>query len=358
MMICATGEENFGPSTNSLTKCFEHIKSGKLQQAGGGITAAMTKKTDSETFYDLADQLMKEKRYDEAIELYKKLTEIRPGDDSIILSLAWACRDGGRTAEAMECFETLFEKELARTVFTGFAFDEMVRICREDGNYEKVVELCERAVSAQPDDPALLNTLGEACIKAGRAQQAVEVFELLARREPDSPMVFCYLGNARVAAGQYEKADEAYGKAIAIEPSEAHTFYSRQGNAYEQAGQYRRAQKAARKALECCPDYPLYYSILGDIMIKEGKIDEARENYERAIMLDAGSGGAYYNRMAHSLEQAGYPAEAVATYEKAIAADPTNLYYYKALIDICASHGMDDKVREYYEKAKTRNLIG
>lgn len=317
----------------------------------------MTKKTDSDAFYDLADQLMKERRYDEAIELYKKLTALKPGDDSIILSLAWAYRDSGRTAEAMECFETLFEKELARKVFTGFAFDEMVRICRDDGNHEKVVELCERAVSAQPDDPALLITLGEACIKAGRTRRAVEIFELLARRDPDSPMVFCYLGNALVAAGEYDKADEAYDKAVAIDPSEAHRFHSRRGTAYEQAGQYGRAERAVTRAVECRPDYPLYYSILGDILIKEGRLDEARERCERAVALDDGPGDAYYNRMAHSLAQAGYPVEAVAMYEKAIAAAPANLHYCKALIDVCASHGMDDKAREYYDQAKSMNLI-
>ncbi len=317
----------------------------------------MTEKTGSEDFYDLADRLMKEQRYDEAIDLYKKLVEMRPGDDSILLSLAWAYRDGGRKVEAVDCFERLFEKELARKVFTGFAFDEMVRICREEGDYEKLVVLCERAVSAQPNDPALLNTLGEACIRAGRAQRAIETFELLTRWEPDSPMYFCHLGNAHVAVGNYEKADEAYEKAITLEPSEAHTFYNRQGNACERAGQYQRAENALKKALECNPDYPVYYSILGDILIKEGKIDEARETYERATTLDATSGGVYYNRMAHTLDQAGYTSEAVEMFEKAIAVDPTNLFYYKALFDVCAAHGLDDKAREYYEKAKSLNLV-
>lgn len=317
----------------------------------------MTEKTGSEDFYDLADRFMKEQRYDEAIDLYKKLIEMRPGDDSILLSLAWAYRDSGRKAEAMDCFEKLFEKELDRKVFTGFAFDEMVRICREEGNYEKVVEFCERAVSAQPHDPALLNTLGESCIKAGKAQRAVEIFELLTSREPDSPMFFCYLGNARIVAGDYEKADEAYEKAIAIEPSEAHTFYNKQGNAYEQAGQYQRAEAALKKALEYSPEYPLYYSILGDILIKAGKIDEAREVYGRAATLDNKSGDVYYNRMGHTLEQAGYPTEAIEMYEKAIAVNPQNLFYYKALIDVCVSQGLEDKIREYFEKAKTLNLI-
>ena len=74
----------------------------------------MTEKTGSEDFYDLADRFMKEQRYDEAIDLYKKLSEMKPGDDSILLSLAWAYGDGGRKAEAIDCFEKLFEKELEK----------------------------------------------------------------------------------------------------------------------------------------------------------------------------------------------------------------------------------------------------
>lgn len=317
----------------------------------------MTDATSSKEFYDLADQYMKERRYDEAIALYKKLIAMTPDSDSLLLSLAWAYRDSGKTADALECFEKLFEKELKRKVFTGFAFDEMVRIFREEGNHGKVVALCEKAVTAQPRDPALLSTLGDACIRAGRSERAIEVFDLLTGMEPDSPMFFCYLGNAHVVAGNFDKAQSAYEKASELEPTETHTFYSKLGNAYEENGHYERAEGAVKKAIDHQPDKSIYYSILGDILVKGGKLHEARQAYEDAIARDPESRGVYYNRFAHTLTRQGFRREAMELYKKAIAAEPSNRFYYGALIELCKAEGLAGKASEVYEKAKSLGLL-
>ena len=313
--------------------------------------------TNSDAFYDLADQYMKEKRYDEAINLYKKLIEMDPENDSLLFSLAWAYRDSGRPAEAMKYFEQLLEKELGRKVFTGFAFDEMVRIYRDEGNYDGLVDLCERAVVSQPEDVALLDTLGNSCLQAGKTERALEVFELLTRMEPDSSMFFCYLGNACIAAGNFGGAEEAYERAIEIEPTEAHTFYNRLGNAYLQVRQYDRAEDALRKSLDCQSDQPLHCCNLGDILVKQGKLDEAQEAYENAIRINPQSRGAYYNRLGHTLAQDHHHSMAIEMYEKAIDADPKNPFYYIALIDLFNSEGLTEKAEEVYEKARFLKLI-
>ena len=314
-------------------------------------------KIDSDDSYDLADRYIREKRYDEAIELYKKLIKMNPGDDSLILSLGWAYRDHGKSAEAMECFEKLLERELSRKVFTGFAFDEMVRIFREEGNYGGIIDICERAVAAQPGDATLLQTLGDSCLKTGKTERAIEIFELLTRMEPDSPMYFCYLGNAHVMAGNFAGANKAYGKAIKIEPAETDNFYNKLGNAYLECLQYERAEDALRKALDYKFDYPLYHCNLGDVLVKQGKLDEAQEAYENAIRIDPRSSGAYYNRFGNTLaREQNYPM-AIELYEKAINADPQNPFYYTNLADMCKSEGLTGKARKVYEEAKSLKLI-
>ncbi len=88
----------------------------------------MSDKGKTDYFLFLADGLMKEKRYEDAAELYKRLVEMHPGEDSFLLLLAWAYHDSGRLDTAIGCFELLFSSELKRNVFTGFAFDELVRM--------------------------------------------------------------------------------------------------------------------------------------------------------------------------------------------------------------------------------------
>lgn len=181
---------------------------------------AMKKDTTPQTLFDLADARAREGRYDEAIKLYTQLRDLRPDDDSVLLALAWAYRDGGMHTEAVVCFEILVEKELANPVFTGFAFDELVRIFRGGDEHDRLVRLCERAVAAQPDDVALLYTLGDACLKAGKTGRAIEVFEKLVTMEPDGTEYWCALGDALVMSGKTAKAEAAYENAAAIDPGE------------------------------------------------------------------------------------------------------------------------------------------
>jgi len=317
----------------------------------------MSNETGYEEFYDLADRYLSKGRFEEAIDLYRKLLEMNPNDDSLLFSLAWAYRDGGHVDEAIRCFEELVEKELSRRIFTGFAFDELVRIYREGRVYEKLVNLCERAVAVQPGDMSLLTTLGDSCLRVGKIERAIEVFETMTRMEPDSPVFFGYLGNAYVAAGEYGKAEVAYTRAGDIEPTETHTFYNKLATAYEMAGQCERAEESIRKAIEAQPQKAIYYCSLGDIMVKQENIEEAKAAYERAIKIDEKGRAAYYNRLAHTLAQGHYVADAIVLYEQAIETEPQNPFYYLSLIEVCTHEGLDEKARDVYEEAKSKGVL-
>lgn len=317
----------------------------------------MSKKTNIDEFYDRADGYLREERYEEAIELYLKLARARPEDESIVMSLAWAYRDSGRTADAVRCLEDLLKKELTRATFTGFAFDELVRIYREEGNHERLVAICEAAVGVQPDDVALMTTLGDAYLGADRPDRAVEVFAALTEMEPDAAALFCRLGDARVATGDYDGAEEAYGRAIAIEPSDEHRFYSTLGAILSREGQYERAEAALRRSLESRPDQPLVHCGFGDIRIRQGHPDDALEAYEEAVRLDPASAGGYYNRLGNTLAGENHHALAVEAFEKAIAADPHNPFYYLGLVKSCEAKGLHEKAREAYEKGRSLGVF-
>ena len=293
----------------------------------------MTNRTDIDELYDLADRHMREGRYDEAISLYRKLAEIHPEDDSIVMSLACAYRDSGRLSDAVLCLEQLLEKELQRKTFTGFAFDELVKIYRNEGNHERLVTICEAAVAVQPDDVSLLITLGSAYLKVGKAQRAVEIFTTLIGMEPDAPSFFCNLGNAHVAAGDFDSAEDAYNRAILIESSDAHTYYCELGMTFFRAKQYDRSETTLKRSLECRPDQPLVYCALGDVFIKQGKPNDARLSYENAVQLDPGSRGGYYNRLGNMLAGEHNHTMAIEAYRKAIEADPENPFYRMRLAE-------------------------
>ena len=313
----------------------------------------MSEEGNTEYILCLADDLMKKKRYDDAVILYRKLVDMHPGEDSFLLSLAWAYHDSGKLDDAVDCFERLLSVELQRKVFTGFAFDELVRIFKKNGAYERLVEICEKVVAAQPNDIALMNDLGDAYLKAGRSREAVNVYEKMTEMEPDASATYCSLGNARVASGDLDGAEEAYMKAVEIDPSETGLFYSRLANVYFNAGHVTRAEKVYRKCLEVQFDEPMYQCGLGDILIRQGKIDDALDAYEKAVQMNSVSGGAYYNRLGNTLARGNYHLQAIDAFKKAITVDPQNPFYYIHLAESYTALGFSDLSEKAYLKAKS-----
>lgn len=313
----------------------------------------MSEEGNTEYFLCLADDLMKEKRYEDAIVLYKKLVDIHPDKDSFLLSLAWAYHDSGSIDDAIGCFERLLSAELEKKVFTGFAFDELVRIYKEQGEYGRLVEVCEKVVAAYPDDIAFLNDLGDAYLKADRAVRAVEVFMKMTEMEPDASDAYCRLGNARIAVGELDGAEDAYKKAVEIDPTEGGSFYHRLANVYLHAGHYERAEKAYRKCLEFRYDEAMYHCGFGDVLVKLGKIDDALEAYEKAVQLNSVSGGAYYNRLGNTLARENYHLQAIGAFQKSIAEDGHNPFYYIHIAESYTALGFSDLAEKAYVKAKS-----
>jgi tetratricopeptide (TPR) repeat protein len=304
--------------------------------------------------YRLAEHLVKNGRYDEAIIIYKELVKQSPGEDSFVLALAWAYVDKGSTDKAVECFETLLEKEFRRNIFTGFAFDELVRIYREQGRYSRLVEICEKAASLQKDDVSLLTTLGDAYYKSERFQDAIGVFRKVIAMEPDATAVVLRLGSALIAAGDYEGAEEEFAKAAGVDAAEAHTYYGRLGMALMGANEFDRAERAFLKAVEASPANPMYYCDLGDALVRLGRLEDARDAYEKAVSLRAESGAHFFNRLGNMLARHGFHKQAVSAFLKAVERDAGNPFYYLHLARSYEALGEHELASSAFEKATTR----
>jgi tetratricopeptide (TPR) repeat protein len=278
-----------------------------------------------------AEACLKAGLYQEAIDVYQNLVEIYPQDDSFLLSLAWAYHDAGDPENAIHCFESLFDKELARGIFTGFAYDELVRIYRAGNQHDRLVDVCKRAAALQPGDAGLLGDLGDAYLKAGRIETAIEVLNRIVSMEPDAAAGYCRLGEAYMAKGDFAQAEAAYDRAAEIDPEKACSFYCRLTDSYLKAGEHERAGKAISQCLNIRGNEPLYHCLSGDCLIGQGKIAEAGSAYETAISLSPGSEGVFLNRWGNSLASARHYKEAIEVFEKAIEKDGNNPFYLMRL---------------------------
>ncbi|MDQ5984811.1 MAG: Lipopolysaccharide assembly protein B [Syntrophus sp. SKADARSKE-3] len=296
-----------------------------------------------------AEDHVKAGRYDEAIHIYQKLIERHPEEDSFALALAWAYHDHGQIGDAIDCFEKLFEKEISRRIFTGFAFDELVRIFKREGLYDRLLNLCERVIAVQPADFALLGDLAEACLKTGQAERAAGVYRKMIEMEPEAAVVYCGLGSALLAKDDFTGAEEAYKNAVAVEPEKAASFYCRLADEYRRMGHGNHAIEAIGNCLVLNAAEPAYYLMMGDILIESGKIDEGTQMYGTAIRLKPSFAGAYYHRLGNTMSGMAYHEQAANAFRNAMTADPSNPFYRLKLAEAYVALGRGDLALELIE---------
>lgn len=153
---------------------------------------------ENKTKIDLAENLLRQGKYNKAIVLLEKIRKASPDEESVMLMLSWAYYDSGDTKKAVKYLNILLERELKRRVFTGFAFDELVRIYKQEKNFKKLVKICEKAVGAQSEDVGLLAELGNAYLQSGEARKACDIYEKLIKRGKRQSRLLLLMGRSFV----------------------------------------------------------------------------------------------------------------------------------------------------------------
>jgi len=297
--------------------------------------------SDARALRRSADTFAAQGRYAEAAALYRKLIRLSPDEESHRLALAWAHYDAGQMEEAIRCFETLFERELSRDVFTGFAFDELVRIFKAQRRYDHLVKLCERASASQPDDTALLCELGDAYLRSNRGEDAAGTFRQVLAIDREDARTWCLLGQARIVSGDLAGAEEAYAEAERIEPESALTFTRRKARAFLDAGRFTEAEASFRRCLQIRLE-PADLVSLAEALLRGGRLAEAWEACSRAAALHPPSAGAFSYRMGLLLESLGQDDEAAGAFRRALQAEPGNAVYRFRLSAAVRRAGLPD----------------
>jgi tetratricopeptide (TPR) repeat protein len=248
------------------------------------------------------------------IDTYLKQVADNPEEESPLLALAWAYHDAGRRDEAIRCFEQLFAQELSRKVFTGFAYDELVRIYKTSGQHDRLVEVCSRAAASRPNDAALITELGEAYLLAGKTREAKAACRRAIALSPEGASPYCLLGEAHLAAREFAAAEKAFCRAGRTEPEAAGSLWSRLASGYSRIGEYRREENILRRCITLLPLDPLFHCRRGECLIKQGRLAAAADAYEKAVALSPASADVFYHRWGNALAAAHHHQEALAAF--------------------------------------------
>jgi tetratricopeptide (TPR) repeat protein len=234
------------------------LQRGAFDSAVTSINRALAIDGTSAAFHgSLADALGKLERYAEAETHYARSIEIKPGHFQTHYNLGNLLRVQGKREEAL-------------------------------ASYRHAMELA-------PEFADACNNVGALLAEMGRLDEAISLYRDAARKHPSHPAIHNNMGNALKLAGQLEEAAAAYRRVTELAPGAVEGLRNLAAT-LKDLGQVREGEALCRKALGMSANDPLVLDTLGNILMADGRVDEALKNYDRALAIHPEFAAAHGNR--------------------------------------------------------------
>ncbi len=310
--------EFFGQSvelSERFKKAAELQQQGAFDKAAAEYRALLVLKPDYlEAQANLAVVLAQMGRYDEAITAYESALKLAPNFLPLKLNLGIAYYRAARFEEAVAVFEQILMSApdlLQARQLLGLAFVELGR----DGD---ALPHLQRALITTPDDPAILYSLGLAYLRLGKPEmrdiinrlsqsptgiaaayllkgqallasfefeRAVTELEMAARLNTNLPRLQYSLGLAYLKLGRNQEAITCFEKELSRTPRDFSTLYFL-AYLHEADGNLIAALARLDAGLKLEPQSAEGNSLLGKILIKQGKSAEALIPLQKAVAQD------------------------------------------------------------------------
>jgi tetratricopeptide (TPR) repeat protein len=219
-----------------------------------------------------------------ATDEYKKSLVARPDDWSSHYNLGIFHQNQGHPQKALESYETaarLYPEALMPLINSSVLYSSMNNTAKAEENLKKAVEI-------DPQNEAANLNLGLLLAEKGKMQEAEKALLAALEANPQQAVAAYNLSvivSQRSIVEAVRYADIA-AKARPEEPKYAYTlaYYQLENN------QKAKAEKTLKKIIE---EYPLYLNavrFLGDIYLRDGRMKQAEELYEKVLETKGISG--------------------------------------------------------------------
>jgi spermidine synthase len=166
---------------------------------------------------------------------------------------------------------------------------------------------------------------------------------------PDDAGAYFYLARADRVLGDTAGAVNALQRAISRDSS-FHAAHLELGNVLAKEGRLDDAARRLSDALTIKPDSVETYIDLGNVLLAQGNVSSAIDQYSRALRIDPASARAHTN-LGIVLADQGKTAEAIDHFERALQLDPGSAEAHGNLANLLRVEGKTDEAIQHYSKA-------
>jgi tetratricopeptide (TPR) repeat protein len=165
-----------------------------------------------ELAFALADTYASQKRYDDAVKVIEQAETAFGESDEFTLRLTNFYEQAGRVADAERELRRMIERDpldANALNYLGYMLADRTE------RYAEAVELIERALNVEPDNPAYLDSLGWALFKQGKVTEAAEPLGKAAAAVPANSVIQDHHGDVLATQGKWSEAVAAWQRALA-----------------------------------------------------------------------------------------------------------------------------------------------
>ncbi|OGF44361.1 MAG: hypothetical protein A2231_13040, partial [Candidatus Firestonebacteria bacterium RIFOXYA2_FULL_40_8] len=271
---------------------------------------------DLDSLQRVALMMYQEKDYAGSLDAAKKLTEAEPSNAEGYQIIGSNYTELGKSAEAVQAYEKFVELDPKNS--SGYIY--LAYLYAKRNEYPNMISLLEKGRTEIPDNTDLMLYLGGAYFESKKYDKAEALYRaVIKKREKDDRTMYS-LGVLLERTARFEEAVACFKQVIAINPKNADA-YNYAGYIYADRNEkLDEALSLITEALKLEPENGAFLDSLGWIYYRQGKLDEALKEIERALAI---------------LKKAGHD-------------DPTVLEH---LGDIYIKKNLNAKAVEMYEKS-------
>ena len=236
------------------------------------------------TFYDL-------KQYENAIDSYKKVVDIKPDFSPAWNGLGKTFYDTGKYQQASEAYNNAIQLEnndKEAWIGRGLSLYKLEK-------YEDAISSFNKALKLDDNQPEVWNSMGEALSKINQYSQAIYAYERATNLNHKFDVAWNNKGQALHKQHRYKDAVEAYKQATGLKIDYVEAWYNL-GNAYARLQEHKEAFEAYEKAVQYQPTYSQAWLSKGNMLINLERHEEAIESFQQVIKYQPKSYKAWFNK--------------------------------------------------------------
>ncbi|MCW3103533.1 MAG: Tetratricopeptide repeat-containing protein [Bacteroidetes bacterium] len=233
-----------------------------------------------------AQCLKENKQLSEVVSVYEKVVKDNPDRIELYYELANAYLYVNKLNDAIKVYNRI-EEQIG---VTEDASMQKIKIYKSQNNFDKSVEEVQKLIKAYPKEAKYYGMLGEIYQDKGQGEKAFEAYNDLLKIDPQNAYVHLSLADYYRSLKQNDKAFEEIKIAFRSQELDIDTKVKILLSYYSITETYTElkpdADELCRILVEVHPEEAKAFSIYGDFLFRDKKLEEARTQYRKSISLD------------------------------------------------------------------------